>query len=269
MSEDRKAALRVGKRIPGGKGVSGVLVKRGSELALDWAARQAARLEATDSRGRALEIALPEGTALRAGDVLVAEDGSLVRVTAAPQPVFAVTPCPEHGSPLDLLRAAYHLGGRHVALVLEADRLLVERDPALAELLRSEHLTVTEATAAFEPESAAWGTGGQGHAHGHAHHGHHHDHDHDHDHRHGHAHEHGHGHGHGHDHAHDHGHHHGHRADEPRAAGKPVGVQVVAAPHVHGPGCRHDHDHGHDHGHDHAHGHGHAHDHGHGHGHGH
>lgn len=31
--------------------------------------------------------------------MLVAEDGSLVRVVAAPQAVLRITPCPQHGTP--------------------------------------------------------------------------------------------------------------------------------------------------------------------------
>ena len=277
MSDDNKV-VQVGKRIAGGKGLSPVLLKRGSEVELDWDVRQKSRIEATDSLGRALNVFLPRGTVLRGGDVLVGEDGSLIRVKAAPQPVLVVTHCADHGTPFDLLRAAYHLGNRHVPLELQPDRLLLEPDHVLADMLRHQHLTVTEATSAFEPEGGAYGAGGQGghghghdqghdheHAHGHAHgkhdhdHGKHahakHDHDHGHDHPHGkhdHA-EHDHGHAHR-DHAHDHGHGHDHPRDKPEAAGKPIGIPVVgqAAPHVHGPDCDHDHDPGHDH----AHGHG-------------
>jgi len=236
MSDDK--AVQVGKRIPGGQGIAGVLLKRGSEVELDWDVRQKSRFEATDSKGRALNVFLPRGTVLRGGDVLVGEDGSLVRVKAAAQAVLVVTHCAEHGTPFDLLRAAYHLGNRHVPLELQPDRLLLEPDHVLADMLRNQHLIVTEATGAFEPESGAYGTGG-GHAHGHGH-----------DHAHGHAHD-DHArahdeHGHDHDHA---GHAHG-PAPAPRPAGKPVAIPVVAkaaAPHVHGPDC--DHDHGHDHGH--------------------
>ena len=38
-----------------------------------------------------------------------------------------------HGAPLDLLRAAYHLGNRHVPLEVRADRLQLEPDHVLAE----------------------------------------------------------------------------------------------------------------------------------------
>ena len=253
MSDDKP--VQVGKRIPGGQGIASVLLKRGSELALAWDARRKSRFEATDSKGRALDVRLADGTVLRGGDVLVAEDGSLVRVVAAAQPVLVVTHCTDHGTPLDLLRAAYHLGSRHVPLELQSDRLLLEPDHALADRLRDRHLIVTEGTSAFEPENDAWGAGG-GHAHGH---------DHSHDHDHGHAHGHGHGHAHGdHDHGHAHGKHdHAHAHDHGHAtkhAGKAVAIPVVgqAAPHVHGPDCDHDHDHDHGHG---QHGHGKKHSH--------
>ena len=49
---------------------------------------------------------------------------SRIVVISKPQPVMVVHACPEHGSPFDLLRAAYHLGNRHVPLELQQDRLL-------------------------------------------------------------------------------------------------------------------------------------------------
>ena len=242
MTDKQAAAIQAGKRIAGGKGLSSVLLRRASEVELDWDVRQKSRIEATDSLGRPLNVFLPRGTVLRGGDVLVCEDGSLVRVRAAPQPVLVVTHCADHGTPFDLLRAAYHLGNRHVPLELQPDRLLLEPDHVLADMLRMQHLIVTETSSAFEPEGGAYGAGGGAHA-GHAHgHEHAHDHGHKHDHAHGHAHEHAHD-------KHDQGHDHGHSHDKPKASGKAIGIPVVgqAAPHVHGPDCSHDH--GHDHGH--------------------
>ena len=221
MTDKQAPAIQVGKRIAGGQGLSQVLLRRASEVELDWDVRQKSRIEATDSLGRALNVFLPRGTLLRGGDVLVAEDGSLVRVKAAPQPVLVVTHCADHGTPFDLLRAAYHLGNRHVPLELQPDRLLLEPDHVLADMLRAQHLIVTEATGAFEPEGGAYGADSGAHA--------------------------------GHAHAHDHDHAH----DKPKAAGKPIGIPIVgqAVPHVHvhGPDCDHGHDQGHSHGHDHGH----------------
>jgi urease accessory protein len=162
--------LPVNKLIPGGRGLAAVLLKRATTVELDWDVRQKSRFDATDSNGRALGVFLPRGSVVRGGDVLVAEDGSLVRVLAAPQAVLRITACAEHGGPADLPRAAYHLGNRHVQLEVKADHLQFEPDPVLADMLRAMHLIVREVQAPFEPEGGAYAAA-------HAHHGHdHHDH---------------------------------------------------------------------------------------------
>ena len=201
--------LTINKLVPRGQGLAPALIKRAATLELGWDVRQKSRFDATDSQGRALGIFLSRGSVVRGGDVLVAEDGSLIAVKAASQPVLVVRHCSEHGSPFDLLRAAYHLGNRHVQLELQPDHLKLEPDHVLAGLLRQMHLIVSEEQAAFEPESGAYAPGAHAPAPAHAHAaGHDHDHDHDHDHEHGHGHGHDHGdHGHSHGHSHD---HHGH-----------------------------------------------------------
>ena len=195
--------LTINKLLPQGRGLAAVLLKRAPTLELDWDVRQKSRFDATDSQGRALGVFLPRGTVVRGGDVLVAEDGSLVIVKSAAQAVLVVTHCTEHGAPFDLLRAAYHLGNRHVQLELTADHLKFEPDHVLADLLRQMHLIVTPAHEAFEPEAGAYAAGRQGQGQGQ-----------------------GQGHGHGHAHEADHTH---------MPAAKPV--------HVHGPDCAHDHGH--------------------------
>ena len=199
--------LTVNKLIPQGRGLASVLLKRAATVALDWDVRQKSRFDATDSQGRTLGVFLPRGTAVRGGDVLVVDDGSLVQVQAAPQPVLVVRACAEHGTAFDLLRAAYHLGNRHVALELKPDHLKLEPDHVLADMLRQQHLIVTEASEAFEPEGGAYGQAGHGHEHGHAA---------------AHA-----------------------PAAAPRGSAALAAIPVQGAGHVHGPGCRHDHgDHG-------------------------
>ena len=183
--------LTANKHLPAGRGLAPALRARAATLSLDWDTRSKSRFDAHDSTGRHIAVFLPRGTVLRGGDVLVAEDGSFLRIEAAPQPVLQVRACAEHGTPTDLMRAAYHLGNRHVQLEVQADCLQFEPDPVLADMLRRMHLIVGEAQAAFEPEAGAYGEGhGHGHAHGHSHDGHH-DHSHAHDHTHGHT---GHGH---------------------------------------------------------------------------
>ena len=187
--------ITVNKLIPRGRGLAPALVKRAPRLELDWDQRQKSRIDATDSTGRAIGVFLPRGTVLRGGDVLVAEDGSLIAVLAAIQPVLVVRHDETRGSPFDLLRAAYHLGNRHVQIELQPNHLKIEPDHVLAEMLRRMGLVVTEAHFPFEPEAGAYAAA-HGHGHGHAHgdpgHGHEHDHHHEqgHDHGHGHAHDH-------------------------------------------------------------------------------
>lgn len=194
--------LTVNKLIPQGRGLAAVLLKRATQVELDWDTRQKSRFDATDSGGRRFGVFLPRGSVVRGGDVLVGEDGSLVKVVAAPQQVLVVRACAQHGSPFDLARAAYHLGNRHVAVELKPDHLKLEPDHVLAEMLDRMHLIVSEATEAFEPEGGAYQAGDThaGHDHGHAH---------AHEQAHEHAHDHGHEHGPGCDHDHGHGHKHG------------------------------------------------------------
>ena len=223
--------LQVSKCIPQGHGLAPVLLKRAATIELDWDVRQKSRFAATDSAGRELGIFLPRGTLVRGGDVLVAEDGSMVRVIAALQPVLVITHCKNHGTPFDLTRAAYHLGNRHVPIELQPNHLKIEPDHVLADMLRAMHLIVTEQNLAFEPEGGAYAAGhGGGHSHG------------------GHGHDHHHGHDQGHSNDHDHGHAHGHAHEHSHAAapataparGRGVSIPVVAQGHVHGPDCKHD-----------------------------
>ena len=157
--------LQISKIIPQGSGLAPVLVKRAATVELDWDVRQKSRFDANDSLGRPLGVFLPRGTLVRGGDVLVAEDGSMVRVIAAPQAVLRITACTSHGSPFDLTRAAYHLGNRHVPIELKPNHLQIEPDHVLADMLRAMHLTVNEVNEAFEPEGGAYQAGGHVHSH--------------------------------------------------------------------------------------------------------
>jgi urease accessory protein len=193
--------LTCSKLISGGQGLAKALIKRAPSVSLDWDVRQKSRFQVEDSSGRVLSVFLQRGHVVRGGDVLVADDGSLVRIEAAPQALLRITTCPQQGTPFDLIRAAYHLGNRHVPIELKPDHLQIEPDAVLADMLRSMHLIVNNVDEAFEPEGGAYGAhhGGSGHSH-----------DDGHDHAHAPASQ----------HAHEHGHEH---------------------THVHGPNCKHDH----------------------------
>jgi urease accessory protein len=157
--------LQVSKIIAQGQGLAPVLLKRASTVELDWDVRQKSRFDTTDSIGRHLGVFLPRGTLVRGGDVLVAEDGSMIKVLAAPQAVLRITACTTHGSPFDLTRAAYHLGNRHVPIELKPDHLKIEPDHVLANLLRAMHLIINAVDEAFEPEGGAYSAATHAHSH--------------------------------------------------------------------------------------------------------
>jgi urease accessory protein len=196
--------LTVNKLIPQGQGLASALLKRAATVELDWDVRQKSRFDATDSAGRSLGVFLPRGTLVRGGDVLVAEDGSLIRVLAAPQQVLRITHCTQHGTPFDLIRAAYHLGNRHVPIELKPDHLKIEPDHVLADMLRAMHLIVQAVDEAFEPEGGAYAAGGH------------------------------------HEHSQQHAQTHTHQTKSTLSG---IAVTVQANVHVHGPDCGHGHGH--------------------------
>lgn len=134
-------------------------------LCLDYAERCRSRLRVQLDDGSEAGLFLPRGTVLRGGDVLVSEDGTRVRVRAADEALYEARPPASAEDPaFDLLRAAYHLGNRHVPVQLEPDRLVLERDPVLRQMLQRLGLDVIGITAPFEPEAGAYG-GGHRHDH--------------------------------------------------------------------------------------------------------
>ena len=127
-------------------------------LALSAEERTKSRHRFETEDGQTVFLRLPRGTVLRNNDILQSESGStLVRVIAIPEPVFTITAKTE----LDLLRAAYHLGNRHVPLEIAATYLRLSPDPVLRTMLERMGMTVEEAVLPFQPEIGAY----QNHAH--------------------------------------------------------------------------------------------------------
>ncbi|GAB4433784.1 MAG: hypothetical protein OHK0035_18440 [Cyanobacteria bacterium J069] len=138
--------------------------------------------------GKPCSLQLARGTVLQDGDVLLATSGERVRVMAKPEPVITVA---AH-TPLELLRAAYHLGNRHVPLEVTETYLRFSPDSVLQDMVEKMGLHVRLEEQPFQPEIGAYqGSGvrgqGSGHLHDHSHrHDHSHKHDHSHDHKHSH-----------------------------------------------------------------------------------
>ena len=88
-------------------------------LTLPWDTRQRSRFLARLDGGGECSCILPRGGVLAHGDLLRSADGTLARVQAAPEQLSVA----EAQDTAALLRAAYHLGNRHVPVQLELSRL--------------------------------------------------------------------------------------------------------------------------------------------------
>jgi urease accessory protein len=128
------------------------------ELVLPFDLRIRSRLRTQLASGEEAVLRTERGAVLRGGEFLKSEDGRVVRVAAAPEKVMHVV-CAD---PLELTRAAYHLGNRHVAVEIGDGYLRIAADHVLGDMLLGLGAYVEELLAPFEPESGAYG-GGHGH----------------------------------------------------------------------------------------------------------
>jgi len=182
-------------------------------VVLDFDDRHRRRMAMTGTRGLEFLLDLENAVALRGGDALLLDDGRLVEVVAAPEPLIEI----RGADPQHLVRLAWHLGNRHLPTQIMPKGLRIRRDHVIEAMVKGLGARVIEIEAPFDPEGGAY-AGGHAHApasdtHSHA------------------AHDHS---------SHDHGHHahgdHDHRGDH----------------HHHDEHCDHEHhDHGHSHAHDH------------------
>lgn len=126
-------------------------------VALPYDLRCRSRLRVTLASGREAGIVLPRGERLAHGDRLGGDDGSIVAVVAAREPLFEA----RAADAPSLSRAAYHLGNRHVPVeIVDALSLRFPRDRVLAAMVEGLGVAVREIGAAFDPEGGAYGRGG-------------------------------------------------------------------------------------------------------------
>jgi urease accessory protein len=172
-------------------------------VVLDFDDRHRRRMAMTGTRGLEFLLDLENAVALRGGDALVLDDGRLVEVVAAPEPLLEI----RGQDPHHLVRVAWHLGNRHLPTQIMAKGLRIRRDHVIEAMVKGLGARVIEIEAPFDPEGGAYAGGSQAHAaesahahtghdhsaHDHGRHDHHHHDEHcDHDHHHGHSHAHDH-----------------------------------------------------------------------------
>ena len=132
-------------------------------IELDYDQRFLRRRRLVPASGRAFLVDLAETTSLENGDQLCLDDGQVIEVRAAPEPLLCIRPT----AGTSLARLAWHIGNRHTPCAVGTDHLLIRRDPVLGKMLAGLGATLTNVTAPFCPEGGAYGTGRtMGHAHG-------------------------------------------------------------------------------------------------------
>ena len=133
--------------------LEGNVVQENVEIVeLTFDTRQKSRFRATLANGHDIGADLPRTGILRSGSFIATEQGDILRIDAKPERLMQVIA----QSDFDLVKAAYHLGNRHVPLMLTPSALYFEPDHVLAEMVTGLGLTVAEIEHPFEPESGAY-----------------------------------------------------------------------------------------------------------------
>ncbi|MEL7466447.1 MAG: urease accessory protein UreE [Pseudomonadota bacterium] len=130
-------------------------------ISLTYAARYLRRRALETDQGESFLLDLAEPTDLRHGQALLLDDGSAIRVVAAPEPLAEV-----RATGQTLARLAWHVGNRHTPCEVREDRLLIQRDHVLEDMLKGLGAEVAHIEAPFQPEGGAYG---HGRTHGHSH----------------------------------------------------------------------------------------------------
>ena len=136
----------------------------------------------TLAHGDRVLVDFPEPITLEDRDVLVLEDGRHAEIIAAEEQLLEI----RGRDPVHLASLAWHIGNRHLAAAIEAERILILRDHVIKSMLEGLGAAVAEVVEPFNPLGGAYANDGHGHAaHSHSHgHGDRHDHDHNHHHEH-------------------------------------------------------------------------------------
>jgi urease accessory protein len=121
-------------------------------VTLDYDGRHRRRIVLTGTSGAQYLLDLAEATHLRDGDGLALADGGVLQVVARPEPLLEV----RAASPEALIRLAWHIGNRHLAAAVRADRILIRRDHVIAHMLQHQGAIVREVEEAFDPEGGAY-----------------------------------------------------------------------------------------------------------------
>ena len=128
-------------------------------VTLDYEARFLRRKRLVSDGGEPFLVELAETQSLSQGEGFRLDDGRIIAVMAAAEPLLAV----RHGN---LARIAWHVGNRHTPCQIADDHILIREDKVLQAMLEGLGASVTQVSAPFTPEGGAYG---HGRTHGHEH----------------------------------------------------------------------------------------------------
>jgi len=140
-------------------------LEHSATITLTLAQRMKSRMKAILDDGREAALVLMRGSMLRDGDLLVSEDGLVIKVIAAAEDLSVVRDI----DPLLFARAAYHLGNRHALIQIQENEIRYLHDHVLDDMLRKFGINPEFAQLPFDPEPGAYGDHGMDHAIGHTH----------------------------------------------------------------------------------------------------
>jgi urease accessory protein len=142
-------------------------------ITLSYDERHRRRLRFLAEAGTEFLLDLPRTTVLRDGDGLRLEDGRVVLVAAAEEPLLEITAA----DPEQLARLAWHIGNRHLPAQMATGRMLIREDSVIEDMLKGLGATLRHVAEPFTPEPGAYdgshslllapGHGAPGHGHGH------------------------------------------------------------------------------------------------------
>jgi urease accessory protein len=138
-------------------------------LTLDFDGRHRRRMRLMTDLGEDVLLDLPKAVAMADGDALQLDDGRLLKVRAAAEPIVEV----RHKEPDQLMRLAWHLGNRHLPTEIRDQMLRIRPDAVIETMLHGFGAELVKMRAPFQPEGGAYGD--HGHHHNHADDGHHHE----------------------------------------------------------------------------------------------
>lgn len=137
-------------------------------IALDYDQRRRRRIVHAARGGLRFMVDLAAAPFVKGGDAFVLEDGRLILVEAAPEPLMEIA-CAD---PQHLARLAWHIGNRHLAAELRHNAIRIRSDHVIKDMALGLGAHVEPLMAPFDPERGAY----REPSHGHHQHNDHHDH---------------------------------------------------------------------------------------------